>query len=793
MANPQQELNQIKAQIESLKQQLGKQGIDVVNIKDLDTAKALLRGLQDEVDDLSMSFRDMSTTLANIVGEISKSDSATKNATKAYKGLVSVAQKMQYEEEGIYSYNVKQLDNLHKQAKTQLTNLKTAVERLKTEEDTSEEAQALTKAYETQLRLETSLSAAISKRLELEKKVEKTFGATGALVEGTSKLFSALGFGHLSSELSELNDKLKSKLREELDKAGSSANKIGLAFKYMSKGLTGAVQIFVKGLVDPLFIVGKIVDGFLEVNKAAVEYQRLTGQNAVNLAGQNSQLATSAQVLKVMAEITKQTGLAAGAIFSAEDLGRLAEAENLLGLSAEQAGRLGINSKLVGTSVNKYEESIVQGVNKFNSLNNTAISHGVVMQDVLNTSEDITLSLGNSGDKLALADAAARKLGLSLQDVDKIASKVLDFESSIGSELEAQLLTGKDISLAKAREYALSNNLEGLSKELAKNGASATEFANMNRLAQESLAEALGMSRQELAKSIMLQQTNNNLTDEQKANAIGVTVEQMKQMEVQQKLETSLAKLAQAFAPILDILVPIVNLVSSIITPIAKLISQLAGGPLGTFLKDLTVGLLIFQGIYTTISTIIGMYEVFTALQQTGNVLAGIFAVLQETTLGSIVAQGVGMLQNLGKLALQIPLQLELMSAALATNAAMTFGVGVAVAVAAALAGYAAIKAMTADDAIIPGYGKRTLIGPEGAIQFNDKDTIVAGTNLGGKSNKTVGEAKQESAAISMAGVEAKLDTLIGVVRQGTNIYLDGKKISTSVSRNLPTVSTYTK
>jgi hypothetical protein len=29
-----------------------------------------------------------------------------------------------------------------------------------------------------------------------------------------------------------------------------------------------------------------------------------------------------------------------------------------------------------------------------------------------------------------------------------------------------------------------------------------------------------------------------------------------------------------------------------------------------------------------------------------------------------------------------------------------------------------------------PGYGSRTLFGPEGAIQLNNKDTVIAGTNL---------------------------------------------------------------
>jgi len=34
------------------------------------------------------------------------------------------------------------------------------------------------------------------------------------------------------------------------------------------------------------------------------------------------------------------------------------------------------------------------------------------------------------------------------------------------------------------------------------------------------------------------------------------------------------------------------------------------------------------------------------------------------------------------------------------------------------------------------GYGSRTLFGPEGAIQLNNKDTVIAGTNLFDNSSK---------------------------------------------------------
>jgi hypothetical protein len=44
------------------------------------------------------------------------------------------------------------------------------------------------------------------------------------------------------------------------------------------------------------------------------------------------------------------------------------------------------------------------------------------------------------------------------------------------------------------------------------------------------------------------------------------------------------------------------------------------------------------------------------------------------------------------------------------------------------------MKFMNYGDDVVskPGYGDRTLVGPEGAIQLNNKDTVIAGTNLFG-------------------------------------------------------------
>ena len=44
------------------------------------------------------------------------------------------------------------------------------------------------------------------------------------------------------------------------------------------------------------------------------------------------------------------------------------------------------------------------------------------------------------------------------------AGQLLDFESSITKELEAEMLIGRDLNLEKARSAALSNDQEALAK-----------------------------------------------------------------------------------------------------------------------------------------------------------------------------------------------------------------------------------------------------------------------------------------------------------------------------------------
>lgn len=107
---------------------------------------------------------------------------------------------------------------------------------------------------------------------------------------------------------------------------------------------------------------------------------------------------------------------------------------------------------------------------------------------------------------------------------------------------------------------------------------------------------------------------------------------------------------------------------------------------------------------------------------------------------------------------------------------------------AAAAAGAVALGAtlMTkGDDVVSPGYGKRTLMAPEGAIALNDKDTVIAGTNLGGgggKESSGGGVSIDLSPVVNaLAEVKAAIDQLIN--KEGI-VMMDSVKVGTTQNMN---------
>jgi len=268
-------------------------------------------------------------------------------------------------------------------------------------------------------------------------------------------------------------------------------------------------------------------------------------------------LITSQELNKSFTELASATGIISD--FGGDTLMTMTMLTQQLGLGVKEASQLALLARSQGEDTESTLENTVETVNAINKQNGVAISAKEVFNDISTASKSIVVSLGMSPSILAEAATEARALGLSLDQVDKIAGSLLDFESSIANELKAEVLLGKEINLEKARQAALNNDLVTLTEEISKNEAIAESFATGNRIQQEAAASALGLSRDQLADMVYKQELVT-LGAEGFRDAYGEQAYQsMLAQSASEKFEKSIAKIkgivgdvGTAFAPLID-------------------------------------------------------------------------------------------------------------------------------------------------------------------------------------------------------------------------------------------------
>ena len=128
------------------------------------------------------------------------------------------------------------------------------------------------------------------------------------------------------------------------------------------------------------------------------------------------------------------------------------------------------------------------------------VSTARVIEDIAQNASKFAEFSMSGADGLAEAAVEAAKVGTSLSAVLGVADKLLDFESQITAQFEAQVLTGKNINLETARRKALEGDMLGLTQEIQKSVGSLGEIQSMNVIERRAIAEAIGLSADDLLK-----------------------------------------------------------------------------------------------------------------------------------------------------------------------------------------------------------------------------------------------------------------------------------------------------
>jgi hypothetical protein len=443
-----------------------------------------------------------------------------------------------------------------------------------TADQANDKAKELMLAYMVQNELFREQLASV---VELEEKL----GLTGKIIKGISKI-------PLIGNLVDTNKAL-----EEAAKSSSKIGAMGSALKSIGK------DVF-KNITDPLaiasFSVKAIYDFLVNIDKSSGELAKnmnITYSSAVDLKGEFKKIGDNVGDAFVnsrsMSEslMAVNSSLGTSVKLSTDELITFTKLREEAGYTNEELVSIQKLTLATGGNLKDNVKSFAGTVQLMNAQNKLSINEKQLLKEVANTSAAIKLSVGGTTEALAKSAFQAKQFGINLDQADKISQSLLDFESSISNELSAELITGKDLNLEKARLLAINGDIAGAGAEILKQVGGTAEFTKMNRIQQEALAAAVGLGRDELAKSLIdrealaklggqdveidgkkvtLQEYYNKLksdglTQDQISAKLGdeSLAKQLEQTSNAEKMQASIEKLKEAFIPIAEAILPKIN------------------------------------------------------------------------------------------------------------------------------------------------------------------------------------------------------------------------------------------
>jgi hypothetical protein len=418
-------------------------------------------------------------------------------------------------------------------------------------------------------------------------------------------------------DLKDIQDKIKEVKKQE---DGRITSTIAMSELLGQVGKKLKAQFTTANLIQGAFTL--LVSSMMQVDK-------LTGQLAKNIGvsydeslamqknftqiaiGSDEIMVSTAELNKGFISLNQQFNGATG--FSNELVQSFTALTTQAGFTEETIGNI---AKITGTQGDDLQDNvgILQGqLDVMNAQEGTSFSTKQVLEGISKVSKATLLTLRNQPRALARTLMTSKKIALSFAEMESIASSLLDFEGSIQNELEAELLTGKNLNLENARQLALKGDIAGAAAEVAKQVGSAAEFEKMNVIQQEAMAKAAGLTREQLANSLIerealvklggkdktMLEAYNRLKDEGKSqaeieNALGKdrVRNQLKSQSIQERFAASIERLKEIFNDVAQAIMPIASTIADMIVGISKFVAKFS-----PILKPLLLIYGTFKGI----------------------------------------------------------------------------------------------------------------------------------------------------------------------------------------------------
>jgi hypothetical protein len=670
--------DQVKAKKELLEieEKLKEKGYEINFIQSeiVDQVKELtkkIHGSSEKSGQINKSFRDMSRITRDVAsnwmdiydGSVKEADIA-KQITKAKKAgnKVSLETNNLLVKGGVSQDKIKQL---YKDGNLELNAQKMSKLKL-----TKHEKELLLASIKTLKTNKENLKI-------LEAQEKKLKEANTGLVKGlnaAADVMGKIGLGEFSAPM------------KEGAEAARMAALEGKGFSGQMAAAGGAI----KAMMGPLIAIGVIMAGF-KFDKQITNLQKGMGISKNEAFGLKMEMAEAAaasddmainseRLLKTFSMLQSQLGIAAN--FSTEMTEDATVLSEKLGLSEKATANFAQSSLVVGKSIDEQYKSSLGIINSIQVQTGAMIPFKETLEKAGNITGQIRAQMGGSLEEITKAVGVAASLGMELEQVAKSGESMLNFQSSIESELEAELLTGKQLNLEKARLLALTGDYEGLAKEISKEAGNFTEFSKMNVLQQNALAKSLGMSSNEMSDMLMKEEMIGQTKESALAAGNEDLAKRIEARDVQEQMADAVAKLKGVFVDLVGGPVgSFLNLLTLCLTPIGIMMEGLSKilGLFGESEKPMTK-------MEAVLGSIAAIYLGIKATQIASNTLAGIkYAwamrhksalvannILERKGLGSTVARAAGsifrQMSSLG------PLGIGLAIAAIAGMASLVYG-----------------------------------------------------------------------------------------------------------------------
>lgn len=549
-----------------------------------------LSAAQSHFADISDAASTLSSSLRDSVQSLSRGDSNTKRLLSSFRTLEGVASKFKYD---MLDYSVMS----EKDIKRNITKIKQEKDLLQTMIQQGQVTGAAAAEAANVVSQSEELLELAEKRLKEEKKIQKQLGLTGAAVDGIVGALGKIG----------IDNTFFSDMKEDMRDAAKS----GGALKVVTTAVSGLAKGIGQALTDPLTVITFLLT---QANKADKQTTALaksmmqtkgeamkTREQFVGMANASGDaFINTDKLIEANAELSKQLGF--NKVFTQDMNQTFVDLTKKIGLSEEAAGGLARVSLATGRTLKSTEQTIAGITSKISAQNGIQLDGKEILEASGKVSGQLLANFKGNPAAIAEAVAQTKVLGTTLEQTKSQADKLLDFESSIGSQLKAELLTGQQLNLERARAAALQGDQATVAKELANQNVNFNKFSKMNVIQQNALAESLGLSSDQLSDQLLKQEAIGKSRSEVVALGGEEAAKRLEALAAQDKFNSAVEKLQDLLGNIvggplgmfLDVISDIAGIVGKIIQGMQDLMGNTAmkaligavggfavGGPIG--------------------------------------------------------------------------------------------------------------------------------------------------------------------------------------------------------------------